>query len=193
LDLYATTALWPINSHQKGKALKTPLIFSERTGEKVKLTWEKDPDAWGYVIYRSKSQQDLGKTGATILEVVTDTDGVYIDETDKQWFYAITALNDFKLESRVAYAVYDFVAPRKPLCASVVNTFFVPFVWEAYPQAETYHIQVATDKDFGFIVYEERLLEHNRLNKKLPKAYTYYWRIKADNTDDWSPIWTFSR
>lgn len=193
MDLYSHTALWPTYSHQKGKALKTPVMFSERVGKDIKLTWEEDPNAWGYVVYRSKTQQDLSKSGASILEVVTDGDGVYIDETNEQWFYAITALNDYKQESRVAYAVYDFVAPRKPIYGSQNKICFVPFVWEPYPQAETYHIQVATDKDFTFVVYEERLLEHNRLNKKLPKGYTYYWRIKADNTKDWSPIWTFIR
>ena len=194
LDLYKNTALWPVYSHQKGKALKVPAVYSERMGdEEVMLTWDVDPEAWAYVIYRSKTQQELGKAGSSILEIVTDGKGSYLDLTKEQWFYAVTALNNYKLESRLAHVVYDFVAPRKPVYASESIGWWVPFVWEAYPQAETYHIQVATDKDFGFIVYEERLLDRNRLNKKLPKGYTYYWRIKADNTQDWSPIWTFKR
>jgi len=194
LDLYANKALWPVNQHQKGKALKAPVVFSERTGtEEVQLSWKVDSKAWGYVVYRSKTQQDLGKKGSTILDVVTDGSGTYIDMTNEQWFYAVTALNPFKLESRVTQAVYDFVAPRKPVFASEIKSCLVPFVWETYPQAETYHIQVATDKEFSFIVYEEQLLEHNRLNKKLPRGYTYYWRIKADNTEDWSPTWIFRR
>ncbi len=194
LDLYANRALWPVNQHQKGKVLKAPVVFSESSDkEDVKLSWEVDPQAWGYVIYRSKTQQDLGKEGSTILDVVTDGSGTYIDMTHEQWFYAVTALNPFKLESRIAQAIYDFVAPRKPIYASEVKSYFVPFVWEVYSQAESYHIQVATDKEFSFIVYEERLLDRNRLNKKLPRDYTYYWRIKADNTENWSPIWTFCR
>ncbi|MEA2076941.1 MAG: family 10 glycosylhydrolase [Candidatus Marinimicrobia bacterium] len=191
-DLYATTALWPVYSHQKGKALKVPVVFSERMGdEEVMLSWELDPNAWGYVVYRSKIQQDLGRSGSTILDIVTDGKGSYLDLTDEQWFYAVTALNNFKLESRLAHVVYDFVAPRKPVYGSTVKLCFVPFVWKIYPQTESYHIQVATDKEFDFIVYEERLLDRNRLNKKLPKGYTFYWRVKADNTDDWSPIWNF--
>lgn len=194
LDLYANTALWPVYSHQKGKMLKTPSVYSERMGdEEVMLSWDVDPEAWAYVIYRSKTQKDLGKEGTSILNVVTDKRGSYLDLTKEQWFYAVTALNDFKLESRLAYVIYDFVAPRKPDFDSDAIGWWVPFVWEAHPQAEHYHIQVATDKDFDFIVYEERLLDRNRINKKLPKGYTYYWRVKADNTKDWSPVWTFKR
>ncbi|RKY52219.1 MAG: hypothetical protein DRP93_08525, partial [Candidatus Neomarinimicrobiota bacterium] len=194
LDLYANRALWPVNQHQKGKALKAPLVFSERIAKGVvKLFWEVDPQAWGYVVYRSITQQDLGKEGTTILDVVTDDSGIYMDRTSKQWFYAVTALNPFKLESRVAQVIYDFVALRKPKYASEVKSYLVPFVWEAKLQAKSYHIQVATDKEFSFVVYEEQLLDRNRLNKKLPRGYTYFWRVKADNTEDWSPIWTFRR
>ena len=193
-DLYANTALWPVYSHQKGKMLKTPAVYSERMGdEEVMLSWEIDPEAWGYVIYRSKTQKDLGKAGSSILDIVTEGRGSYLDLTKDQWFYAVTALNDYKLESRLGYVIYDFVAPQKPDFNSNAIGWWVPFVWKAHPQAEHYHIQVATDKEFGFIVYEERLLERNRLNKILPKGYTYYWRVKADNTKDWSPVWTFKR
>ena len=194
MDLYATKALWPVYSHQKGKLLKTPAVYSERMGdEEVMLTWDVDPDAWGYVVYRSTTQKDLGKAGSSILDIVTDGSGSYLDLTGKQWFYAVSAMNDFKLESRMGYAIYNFVAPLKPDYASESIGWWVPFAWKAYPKAETYHIQVATDKEFGFIVYEERLLDKTRLNKTLPKNYTYYWRVKADNTQDWSPVWTFRR
>jgi hypothetical protein len=161
--------------------------------EEVMLSWDVDPDAWAYVVYRSRTQKDLGKSASSILDIVTEGRGSYLDLTNEQWFYAITALNDYKLESRLGYAIYDFVAPLKPGYASESIGWWVPFVWKAYPQAQTYHIQVATDKAFDFIVYEERLLDRNRLNKKLPKGYTYYWRVKADNTKEWSPTWTFKR
>ncbi len=194
IDLYANPALWPVYSHQKGKFVKSPAVYAERIGdEKIMLSWEADPEAWGYVIYRSKSQKDLGRSGTSILDIITDGEGHYPDLTNEQWFYAVSALNFYKQESTPAYAVYDFVAPRRPFIGSQAKGWWVPFVWEAYPQAEHYHIQVATDKDFSFVVYEERLLPRNRLNKQLPKGYTYYWRIKADNTEEWSPVWTFKR
>jgi len=194
MDLYATTALWPVYSHQKGKMLKTPAAYSERMGdEEIMLSWEADPDAWAYVVYRSKTQKDLGKSVSSILDVVTDGRGSYLDLTKDQWFYAVSALNNYKLESRLGYVIYDFVAPRKPDLGANAIGWWVPFVWEAHPKAEHYHIQVATDKEFSFIVYEERLLERNRLNKPLPKGYRYFWRVKADNTKDWSPVWTFRR
>ncbi|MDZ7822223.1 MAG: hypothetical protein U5N26_10745 [Candidatus Marinimicrobia bacterium] len=43
------------------------------------------------------------------------------------------------------------------------------------------------------IVYQERLLDSETLRKRLHKGLEYFWRVKADNNDVWSPVWSFSR
>ncbi|MDX9778295.1 MAG: hypothetical protein RBT43_06040, partial [bacterium] len=65
--------------------------------------------------------------------------------------------------------------------------------WESFPGAGTYHIQVAADEGFETIIYEERMLSGNRFRKSLRKGMQYYWRIKADSSNIWSPVWQFER
>ncbi|MCK4813069.1 MAG: family 10 glycosylhydrolase [Candidatus Marinimicrobia bacterium] len=192
-DLYILPALWPVLPHQKGRPLSPPIVFSERNDDTVTLFWEPTPEAWGYVVYRSRTQSELVKQPGSIAAVITDQNGTFYDKTDEQWFYAVTALNNYKLESRAGHAINDFVVPCRPAYASEEKRCMITFKWEAYRGAEDYHIQVSTDKHFDFIVYEERLLSATRLVKKLNRGYTYYWRIKANNNDVWSPTWTFIR
>ncbi|MDZ7797874.1 MAG: hypothetical protein U5N56_12955 [Candidatus Marinimicrobia bacterium] len=192
LDLYEYPALWPVLPHREGRPLPSPVLFAERGNGEVRLSWEPSEDAWGYVIYRSKTQKDLG-TAESILTVTRDSSGHFADATPEQWFYAVTSLDPYKRESRIAKAVYDFVVPRKPADKGKDTWGRVCFKWEPFAGAESYHIQVAADRDFEMIVYQERLLNTTTLRKKLKKDMKYYWRIKADNNDVWSPVWSFSR
>ena len=192
LDLYKTRALWPTYDHQKGKKVKTPGSFAQRQGADVILSWDEIPEAWAYVVYRSKTPKTINKAEA-ILDVVPGAQDLYMDETNEQWFYALTSLNHYKEEGKLVFTSNDFVTPLKPAYTSSLKGMFVPFTWEKYPQATSYHIQVALDKDFENIIYEEKLLSGRRINKRLPRKLSYYWRVKADNTENWSPVWIFSR
>ena len=74
----------------------------------------------------------------------------------------------------------------------------VKFEWEEYPDATEYEIQVAADDNFSDIVAEKTIIEEDG---DLPTECiseidfdlntTYYWRIKADNSE-WSGIRSFT-
>ncbi len=193
LDLYKNKALWPTYKHQKGKKVKTPGSFAERKyANEVLISWEENSEAWGYVIYRSKSPKLINEN-TSILEVVPGNKDMYVDNTDEQWFYAMTSLNHYKEEGKIKFASNDFVTPLKPAYQTSAKGLLVPFAWQSYPQAENYHIQVALDKDFDDIIYEEKLLTRKQMNKRLPRNMNFYWRVKANNAENWSPVWTFSR
>lgn len=193
MDLYSEPALWPVMEHQSGEPAAKPVVYTEKTEDGVRISWEPVENAWGYVVYRSNSRESLAKEGAGILFVTRDPEAAYFDITEDSWYYAVTALNPYKLESELGMALYDFTEPVKPADRSKDTWGKVCFVWRDYPAAETYHIQVATDREFSKVIYEERLLDGTRLRKKLPKGLSYYWRIKADNAANWSPVWSFSR
>jgi uncharacterized lipoprotein YddW (UPF0748 family) len=194
LDLYSQKALWPVFEHKKGRSLQTPAVYSEKNDGFVHVFWNQVPGAWGYVIYRSPVKSELTKDAASILEIVKDPVTMHKDHTDEEWFYAVTALNEYKAESSAGLAAYDFVVPLRPEYNSTAGKLFrVLFRWKDYPGAEDYHIQVSTDRDFDLIVYQERFLTGTRLRKDLQSGHTYYWRIKASNNDVWSPVWTFNR
>ncbi len=194
LDLYAHKVLWPTYKHQTGKKVETPLSFAERRAkDEVFLSWDENPEAWGYVIYRSKTAKNISKNSSNILDVVSSEENSFVDKSNEQWFYAISALNYYKEEAKAILASNDFVTPRKPCHDSDAKGFLVRFAWEEYPQAVTYHIQLALDKEFNEIVYEERLLPRKHISKRLPRDLSFYWRVKANNAENWSPTWTFSR
>lgn len=194
LDLYASKALWPTFKHQKGKNIKTPSSFLERRAkDEIIISWDENPEAWGYVIYRSKTAKNISKENSNILDIVSGKENSFIDHTNEQWFYAITALNYYKEEAKLILTSNDFVTPLKPAYASDAKGLLVPFSWKNYPQAETYHIQVALDNDFNEIIYEEKMLTRKHINKRLPRNFSFFWRVKADNVENWSPVWTFSR
>jgi hypothetical protein len=191
-DLYRYPALWPVLPHREGRALPAPLLFARRGNGTVELSWEPETDAWAHVIYRAKSPRGLG-SARSIVRIGTGDSGAFRDTTEEQWFYAVTVLDRYKRESRLSKAVYDFVVPLRPGNGDRDTWGRVCFKWEAFAGAEYYHIQVATDKDLERIVYQESLLGPTTLRKALPRDRTYYWRVKADNNDTWSPVWSFRR
>ncbi|MDZ7822224.1 MAG: hypothetical protein U5N26_10750 [Candidatus Marinimicrobia bacterium] len=146
-SLYRYPALWPVLPHREGRPLPAPVLFSVRSDGKVRLTWEPVSDAWGYVVYRAKTQKALGKP-ESILTVTADSGGTFTDRTPEQWFYAVTSLDPYKRESRIVEAVYDFVIPVRPFDGGKDTWGRVKFAWEPFAGAEYYHIQVATDEDF---------------------------------------------
>jgi uncharacterized lipoprotein YddW (UPF0748 family) len=193
LDLYRYPALWPVMEHQKGTPAEAPVVYAHRESKGVRISWEPVENAWGYAVYRSNDKEDLGRDGSTILSITRDQVNGYFDFTNDSWYYAVTALNPYKLESPPGFPVYEFVEPLRPADKSRDRWGRVLFKWAPYANAETYHIQVASDRHFSTIIYEERLLSGTRLRKQLPRDRSYYWRIKADNNEVWSPVWSFSR
>lgn len=193
LDLYHYPALWPVLEHQAGSPPASPKVFSERIPEGVRIGWTPVDNTWAYVIYRGRTRKELGRDGSSIIRITRDRGCAHDDTTGGSWYYAVSALDFHKSESRLTYAESDFVSPLRPEHRSSDTFGKVLFRWESFPGAGTYHIQVAADEGFETIIYEERMLSGTRLRKTLPKGMLYYWRIKADSSDIWSPVWQFER
>lgn len=192
MDLYKNKALWPIMEHKQHEthhAVSGVELKGKRNGRL--LTWETDEDDWGYVVYRSKSPLGLFSDPVNIQEVMTDKEGVWFDHADGSWFYAVSSLDNYKVESYPVQPEYDFVTPRSPENEKMLKGKSVCFKWTGVKKAQAYHIQVAEDSEFNTMVYQERYVSGKRLRHSLPKGKTYYWRVMSDMTGQWSPVWTF--
>jgi hypothetical protein len=70
------------------------------------------------------------------------------------------------------------------------------FRWNAAAGAETYHLQLATDDQFGApVVDDSTLTGTTRVVGNLTDGTTYYWRVRAKNdggTSPWSDVWSVS-
>lgn len=75
--------------------------------------------------------------------------------------------------------------PAKPELTSPsffqkINDSKVTLVWAAVPTAESYHVQVATDSDFKWLVKEEQLFKGTTLEiTGLAGGKHYFWRVSA--------------
>ena len=85
------------------------------------------------------------------------------------------------------------VAPEKGLSDSGNS---VELQWNSTASANAYDLQVATDRDFRSLVFEEEgVFGRLYLIYDLPIGNTYFWRVRARNVDDvsdWSETWDFS-
>lgn len=67
--------------------------------------------------------------------------------------------------------------------------------WEPVSGAEFYHLQISTDNGFVSFVVDEENLSDSNYNYSLENSETYYWRVKALNSDSesaWSSTFSFT-
>src|SRR5690554_6842332 len=73
----------------------------------------------------------------------------------------------------------------------VFDQIGVEFLWNSFPDANTYELQVATDINFTtLVVHETSLTTTNSFPSGLTNNQKYYWRAKANNSS-WSEIRSF--
>lgn len=100
----------------------------------------------------------------------------------------------------VVLNIYDENMAPEVLTAptnSATEVVLLPtFSWEAFPNAATYEIQVATDNAFSNIIAQKTVEENSfALTNHLLSETTYYWRVRALNdciTGDYSSVFTFT-
>ena len=89
-------------------------------------------------------------------------------------------------------------AHAQPLDNSIGLSPTVNLRWNASPEADAYHLQVARDAQFSTIVHEETgLTGLTAVVTGLDFDRDYWWRLRAGNTgstalSDWSRPWMFS-
>ncbi|MBN2010171.1 VCBS repeat-containing protein [candidate division KSB1 bacterium] len=92
------------------------------------------------------------------------------------------------------------VTPDVPQLDGPQNNAFnlpldVTLVWQAATDAVVYHLQIATDEAFEYVIRDiDSISGTSKIITGLEKGYTYYWRVNAANgdaTSNWSAVWKF--
>ena len=76
-----------------------------------------------------------------------------------------------------------------------VNISVTPdLIWEAFEDAINYNIQISENAEFSSFVIDETITEttYSVAEDVLSIENTYYWRVKANNADDWSLTRSFN-
>jgi photosystem II stability/assembly factor-like uncharacterized protein len=96
------------------------------------------------------------------------------------------------LKYSIAPAIPNLLSPKD---GDVNQPTIVNINWQKSEKAEDYQIQVSTDSLLSFTTLDTLTHETYLELKSLSNAKTYYWRVRASNSDgvsEWSEIWNFS-
>ncbi len=101
--------------------------------------------------------------------------------------------------------VWSFTAtatpPQAPVLIAPVNQSVniplnVSLQWNTADGADSYHVQVSTSNTFSTTVIDQSSLQTTSLLvSNLSNGVTYYWRVRASNsngTSVWSDVWSFT-
>ncbi len=198
LDLYRYPALWPVMAWKDSLAPGAPenVLFDVDADGAKTLTWQApayaDPadSAYGYVIYRAPYHMNDPSDMSAVMDIRLHTDGSFSDTEPGMYYYMITTLDRNKQESRPAEIDYPFVRAVYPAYAAFPVPKDTALVWRSFPGASQYTLEVSPDGDFSSPLY--RYLVPDTVKYISTEFQTgYAWRVKADNSSVWSPVWQF--
>jgi len=199
LGLYRYPALWPVMSWKDSIPPASPqnaLLAVAGDGSKT-ITWDAptytDPgdSAYAYVVYRSPYPVDdmLDMSGAQNIQF--HHDHIFEDDASGMYYYGVSTLDRYKLESQIAVLDHPFVDPLFPEYAETSAPKDLFIEWRDKAGASQFTLEISSSDDFTTPVHQFSLNDTVQ-NIALNYQTSYYWRVKADNTVYWSPTWIFT-
>jgi uncharacterized lipoprotein YddW (UPF0748 family) len=198
-DLYRYPALWPVMPWKDDHAPSQPqnaLYAVEGDGSKT-ITWDApaytDPadSGYAYVVYRAPYPLDDISNMANAKAVLIEQGNEFSDNDAGMYYYGISTLDRYKLESPIADISYPFVDPSFPEYAESSAPKDLPLQWKNKSGASQYSLEISSSTDFSSPLLQYDLSDTSK-DLTLDYQTSYYWRVKADNVAYWSPTWIFT-
>ena len=198
LDLYRYPSLWPVMTWKDSIAPNAPQniqMIIETDGSKT-ITWDApayvntSDSGYAYIVYRSPYPID-GSDMSAALDIQFHQDHVYEDPEQGAFYYALSALDRYKLESTVERIDLDFVDPLYPAYASKSTPVELPLTWAENNGATDYTLELSNSTNFA-TPQQQYTTSDTSKDLLLDYQTEYFWRVKADNSTFWSPVWTFT-
>ncbi len=175
--------------------LTAPTNESKNLGLNLNLRWE---GQLGIQDYQLQVSRNVGFTDIVRDEVIPNAANYNIEALthNTRYFWRVRARNSggygewsTSWEFKTLLATPFTAAPSNPTCISVQP---VEFSWQSIAGANRYIFQVSTESSFTTLVQDRQNLQSTSITiSDLPANGTYYWRVKAANTNgdesNWSP------
>ncbi|RKY52220.1 MAG: hypothetical protein DRP93_08530, partial [Candidatus Neomarinimicrobiota bacterium] len=199
LSYYKYPALWPIMNWKDSIPPAAPQnahLNIANDGSKT-LTWDApayiDPidSAYAYVIYRAPYPLDDLSDMSNAKDIQFHQDHIFKDDAEGMYYYGITSLDRYKLESPIAKTDHPFVELLQPFYADASLPKDLQLKWRNKEGATRFTMEIASSTDFSTPLQQYTMSDTVR-DVDLNYQTSYYWRVKADNTVYWSPTWLFS-
>lgn len=146
---------------------------------KVKLTWDSAPGAYGYKIYRSTAKN------GTYIDIATTSTKSYIDTkvvTGKTYYYKVRAYN--KIQTSKIYGAYSNILAAKPVLtkpATYVKSNanrYVKLTWNGVSGANGYQVYRSTSKN-GLYSRVTATSKTTYAKSGLTIGKDYYYKVRA--------------
>jgi len=199
LNYYKYPALWPVMNWKDSippAAPQNALLAIAGDGSKT-LTWDAptyiDPgdSGYAYVVYRAPYPLDDLSDMSNAKDIQFHQGHLFEDDVDGMYYYGVTSLDRYKLESPIAKTAHPFVEPLAPFYADAALPKDLQLKWRDKEGATQYTMELASSTDFNTPLQQYTMSDTVK-DLNLDYQTSYYWRVKADNTVYWSPTWLFT-
>lgn len=163
-----------------------------------KFEWQKVPDARYYRLIIAKDTL----FDEIIVSVITSNNYYKLQtplEYSEKYYWKVSALSEFANSkwSNVFVLTTELEAPQftYPKHNQVKLDLITEFTWNEVKDYKYFNLQISTDENFNYMVYNINNLQTTKVQLKLEQDQTYYARIKAKNYENysrWSRTITFS-
>ena len=196
---FSKPALWPLMDWKNNrKPLPVNNLNVEyMTNGKKKICWENPLDevsgdtVFGNVIYRSAYPLEEISDNTHIYKILFQ-ESEYTDNSIGNYYYALTSLNRYKQESEMIRAYNPFVRQLQPEYGDGNCEIDQTIKWHSRQFASFYHLRIVEEgKDFDVMLLDT-IMTDTSIDLSLKHDYKYYWQVKADRDDEWSPTWNFT-
>ncbi|MGM0745523.1 MAG: BspA family leucine-rich repeat surface protein [Bacteroidota bacterium] len=169
------------------------------------LAWDPAVDAGTYQVQLSTED---GFTSLTVDQSSITETQLQVENLNYEvlYYWRVRAVNEAGVGEWSS--TWSFTTKEEPLAPPEIVTLSSPvdgatdvsnslaFAWESSEGAESYLLQVSTDKSFTTLVAEESELEATEFQVGgLEFERTYFWRVLGINQagqGEWSTVWTFT-
>ncbi len=196
-DLYSSPSLWPVMTWHDSLPPLSPeniQLAVEGDGSKT-LSWDAptyvDPrdSAYAYVVYRSpypidKNDMRMAQT------VLMRANNEYSDNSSGSYYYGVTSIDRYSNESELFNIDHHFVDLFSPAYASENLEPDTLLKWRTKVGATQYYLEISDNVNFNTPIIQKSVNDTLE-TVNLGYATKYYWRVKADNEQYWSPVWSF--
>lgn len=199
-NYYFYPSLWPVMDWKVDQGPSPAVNFTyvvEENGSKT-ISWD-DPSngnpqdtVYDYILYRSPYPMEEVPDMSKLHAILLDREDEYIDTTQGSFYYALSTLDRNKMESDVRFSECPFVQLYYPFYNETLLPLNLSLRWNHSIGALNYQLILDDDSDFDNEPLLDITLSDTSKEVTLQYQKTYYWKIKANNQAQWSPLWHFT-
>lgn len=195
------SAIYRFQTTQRPPSSFSPTDNSFGSEKSLKLYWE-DFGADTYYDLKLSTNSDLDNLLIDTTLLDTNFINITVPENNTTYYWSVrvrtgACLGDWSPIKQFKTLI-NYPKLLSPINAEIVESIYPLFEWEMVEDAQLYEIEVSLDSNFSKLFKYNRDISLNRMSfagEKFVEKTTYYWRVRAKNSEGkslWSPFFFFT-